>query len=283
MNPIAVAVSLAGLAAGTYTDLRTREVPDWINYSLIFAGFGISLIISIVSWSIMPLVYSVMGFSALFVLAYVMYYTGQWGGGDSKMIMGLGALIGIQWPIEGIPFLASFVVYSVMFGAVYGLFWSSTLAIIKRKAFWPEFKTSLKARKNLKIALVCMAAAAAVAAIFLPTELKVIVLMLACLIIFSFYMFVFVKSVEKVCMIKKVTPEKLTLGDWIAKDVKVGRKLIVGPKTLGVEQEHIDTLVKLHKQGKVKHVYVKEGIPFVPSFLAAFILSYFLGIGHLLP
>ena len=45
---IVVMVCLAGLVIGAITDIRTREVPDWINYSLIAAGVGFNLIFSIV-------------------------------------------------------------------------------------------------------------------------------------------------------------------------------------------------------------------------------------------
>jgi len=33
----------------------------------------------------------------------------------------------------------------------------------------------------------------------------------------------------------------------------------------------------LKRKGKVKNVLIKEGIPFIPSFLIAFVLSLFLG------
>jgi hypothetical protein len=78
-------------------------------------------------------------------------------------------------------------------------------------------------------------------------------------------------------MYKFIVPEKLTEGDWIAKDVVVDKKKIVGPKDLGIEKHQIKQLIELKKKGKISKVKVKYGIPFVPSFLVAFILSLVLG------
>ncbi|GIU69536.1 MAG: hypothetical protein KatS3mg002_0772 [Candidatus Woesearchaeota archaeon] len=47
------------------------------------------------------------------------------------------------------------------------------------------------------------------------------------------------------------------------------RKYITGPKDLGISKEQIELL----KKSKIKKVLVKEGIPFIPAFLIAFILT----------
>ena len=86
-------------------------------------------------------------------------------------------------------------------------------------------------------------------------------------------MILFVKAVEKACMLKRVKPSELTEGDWIAKDVIVKNKRICGPKDLGIEKAQIRQLIRL----KIKSVIIKVGIPFVPSFLLAFVLTLWIG------
>ena len=81
----------------------------------------------------------------------------------------------------------------------------------------------------------------------------------------------FIKAVETSCMIKKVPASKLTEGDWIVKNVYVKGKYITGPKELGITEEQIKRLPK-----KLK-VTIKEGIPFVPSFLASYVLLLIFG------
>jgi hypothetical protein len=88
-----------------------------------------------------------------------------------------------------------------------------------------------------------------------------------------FYLWIFIKIIEKVCMLKYVTPDKLTEGDWIVKEIRVNGQYITGPKDLGIEKKQIEKLKKL----KVRRVLIKEGIPFVPSFLIAFFVSVSFG------
>src|SRR3989338_8765637 len=111
------------LAIGSYTDFRTREVPDWVNLGLIGIGLGLSALFSIIYWKINFILASILGFAAFFALAWLMFQFGQWGGGDSKMLMGLGAVIGIDVLSKNF-FLSGFLANALLVGALYGLLWS---------------------------------------------------------------------------------------------------------------------------------------------------------------
>ena len=87
----------------------------------------------------------------------------------------------------------------------------------------------------------------------------------------------FVKAVENSSLYKYITPDKLTEGDWIAKDIKINGKYITGPKELGIEKKHINQLINFWKKGKIKKILIKEGMPFIPSFLLAFIITLIYG------
>ena len=78
-------------------------------------------------------------------------------------------------------------------------------------------------------------------------------------------------------MLKYVLPKQLTEGDWIAKDVKVDGKYITGPKDLGIEKKQIRRLVSFYKKNKVKKILIKEGIPFVPNFFIAYVVTLIFG------
>ena len=78
-------------------------------------------------------------------------------------------------------------------------------------------------------------------------------------------------------MLKYVKPQQLTEGDWIAKDIKIQGKYITGPKDLGIEKNKIRKLIELYKKGKVKKILIKEGVPFVPSFFAAYVVTLMFG------
>ena len=94
-----IILALIVLFIASYTDLKTREVPDWLNYSLIFSAFGIRTIFSFeLGWEI--IISGLIGFVIALSIALLFYYTGQWGGGDSKLLMGMGAIIGVSYPFN---------------------------------------------------------------------------------------------------------------------------------------------------------------------------------------
>ncbi len=83
------------------------------------------------------------------------------------------------------------------------------------------------------------------------------------------YLYLSAKAIDEVCMIKKISPKNLTEGDWLYKDVKIGNKFVKKSWDGLTKQE-----IKLLK--KKDYVFVRQGIPFSPAFLIAFlILIYF--------
>ena len=277
---ISYTIALSALAIGSITDIRTREVPDWVNYGLIISGISLNLLFSAIYSNPSFIINSIVGLIIFFGIAYIMFYAGQWGGGDSKMLMGLGAIIGIDISIAFRQFLIAFLVNTLFIGAVYGLFWSLILVFKHKSKFWKEFKRMLS---NKTIAYIKNIILLALVALIIPLlfvkliYFKILILSVAFLILTTFYIWIFVKSIEKSCMHKLVEPSQLTEGDWIVKDVFVGGNYITGPKDLGISKSKIRKLIHFYKKKKVKKILIKEGIPFVPSFLIAFLVTLFFG------
>ena len=302
--PLAIAYGLSFIAllAGSITDLKTREVPDWLNYGLMISGIGLNLLFSVIYFgksiaikditfndqlvhqyilsSQSYLLKSIICLVIFFGIAYIMFYAGQWGGGDSKILMGLGAMIGIDVGNIGQQFLLGFFINALFVGAIYGLLWSIFLVFKNKKKFGKEFKriasmeNAVKAKKFMLAALFFLL----VFLFFIDLiYIKILALSFAFLILTAFYLWIFVKAVEKSCMYKLVEPSKLTEGDWIVKDVYVGGKYITGPKDLGIEKKQIRKLIELYQKGKVRKILIKGGIPFVPSFFIAFVVTFAYG------
>jgi len=240
MYELLLTITLVVILIASYTDIKTREVPDWLNYSLIASALGIRGVISLVYLDYHPITYGLIGLAAMFLLALLLFQTGQWGGGDAKLLMGVGAAMGIEfsWP----PTILIFLILLVILGAIYGFIWSLSLAIIK----WDTFKKTfldLMSKKSYSIArkINLLLAILLVATVFLFSDpvIKLMILSGVALLFFGFYVWVGAKAVELSCMQKLVSPEKLTEGDWIVKDIKINGKYICGPKDLGIEQKQI--------------------------------------------
>ncbi len=267
-------IGLGMLVIGTITDFRFREVPDWLSFGGVFAGLGIRALWSAYTWQAAYIIEGLLGFAALFLFGILMFRLGQWGGGDSKVLMALGALLG--WQLSFDSLLVAFLINAALAGAAYGLLWSIVLAARNWKKFSKQLRklVALKAfRKARRNSLVATAALLALSFFVSEPALKIGALTTAILVLTLGYLYAFVKAVELACMYKWVTPAVLTEGDWIAKEVKVNGKYICGPKDLGAEKKQIKLLQKL----KVKKVLIRIGIPFIPSFLIAYVMMLLMG------
>lgn len=265
-------IAFIALIIGSYTDFRTKEVPDWLNYGLIFTGVFLHFLYSLIFSNWIVFLKCMAGLALAAAIAFPMFYLGQWGGGDSKMLMALGALIGLDFSYNS--FLVSLLVNIFLIGAVYGILYGVVLAIKHRNHFVEKFKKVISERKNVKLRIVLLAVCIVLLILsILLKSFRLPLLMLVLVLVVSFYLWAFVKAVENAAMYRFAKPSQLTEGDWIAKDVIVKGRKICGPKDLGISKNQIKKLKKLN----VKNVLVKDGIPFVPSFLLALIFAYFLG------
>ena len=163
---------------------------------------------------------------------------------------------------------------------MYGILWAVFSIFRNRKKFVEEFKKSIKNKKVIlsKRAVFILFIILILVGLFIQDNLvKLMMFYVAIVSVLTFYLWISIKAVENVSMLKYVKPQQLTEGDWIAKDVKVDGKYITGPKDLGIEKKKIKKLIEFYKRGKVKRILIKEGIPFVPSFFAAYVVTMVYG------
>ena len=78
------------------TDVRTRDVSGVATRSGLVFGtiFRIILAVQLASW--MPLIYGLLGVVVLGGTGYILYHYRLWGGGDFKLMLSLGALLGLN-------------------------------------------------------------------------------------------------------------------------------------------------------------------------------------------
>lgn len=267
-------VTLFALIVGSYIDLKTREVPDWISYGLIFAGIGIRSIYGYADGTWNYVLEGILGAGVMYILACIMFYTGQWGGGDSKLLIGLGALFGLTWKTP-FQFTVFFLLCLFVVGAIYGGCWSTYIFLRNRKKCTPYLshihRQGMGGRNFVWIgsAFVTATGIFLVDNIFLP-----LFLVLGFSILLLYYTWLFLHALEKTCMHKAIVPSQLTEGDWIVEDVMVNGKRICGPGDLGIEKDQITLLKKYYTEKKVGKILIKEGLPFVPVFLIAYLLLF---------
>lgn len=243
------------LVAASFTDLKKREVPDWLSFSLIAIALSIKASESIIVWSWKPIIVSIIGLSVFFILANILYYGKVFAGGDAKLLSAMGAVI------PSVNFLSNVLIA----GSIYGILYSVFLSLKNRKAFAKEIKKQDK--NNFKYASIGFLAVLT-SAYFLNSAL---LYLLSLMLLLLYAVHIFTQAVEKAALIKSVEAKDLTEGDWLFKDVKFKGKII----RADFEGLSKKDLALLRRSGK--KIYVKYGIPFVPVFLIAFILTVFFG------
>ena len=248
MLELFIGVVLVALIISTLIDLKTFEIPDFLTHFLILFGIGAHVILSLNSNFAISTLFISLGIATAFGL--IMYYTGQWGGGDSKLLIGMSAMLPSYTLNAPYPFIVSFIVNLMIAGGIY-----STLFLIKESIF--NFK-----KINLKLPF-----------------LKYFAFMSLILILFKFYIFgaalsvmiilILAMHVQNNFFVKKILPKNLVEGDWVLDELKYRGKLIFKPKKTGVSKADVILIKKYFK----KSLNVKSGIAFGPAFLIAFLLT----------
>jgi len=236
-------------------DLRKREVPNWLNFSLIAFAFGYRAFYSAFFEDVMFFVYGLVGFGVFFGLAYAFYYGRVFAGGDAKLLMGMGIILTYSNFKDILYNGGQFILALFLLGATYSLVYSFFIAYQSKGKFSREFGKKFK--KEWKIFGVIVL----ISAVFLFFDINLGGLIFVfCLL--SALLYFYAKAVDR-CMIRKIKAGELSEGDWLERDIKVGRRLI--KKSMhGLNWEEIKILRKANKD-----VLIKEGIPFTPAFLLA--------------
>lgn len=100
------ATAFVGFVLASYFDIKTREIPPSISYSLILLGLILHGFESYAIMDIYPLTFSFFIGVIAFIFAYFLYRIGVWAGGDVKLFTGLGFILPSFGKLDFFPFLA---------------------------------------------------------------------------------------------------------------------------------------------------------------------------------
>jgi len=268
------AIALIFLIFASITDIKKREVPDWLSFSLLAIAFAVRIITSLLTHQANYFLSALLSFAIFFIIANIFYYGKLFGGGDAKLLIALSVAFGTipsfitRMNFFAEPFLFTFTINIFVIGSLYSLISSIFLAAKNKKDFSNEFK-NINKNKTMKIVKIfCIAASA----LFLIASFFINNLTLLFFIFLIVpYLYVFVKAVENSSMIKILKPSELTEGDWLVNSLKIGKKEIK-PSVHGLTKEQISLIKKAGKKVRIKY-----GLPFVPAIFIALIVSLAFG------
>jgi len=258
-------LALIWIIFATIQDIRTREIANWLNFSLVLFALGFRFFYSLFEMPGMGFFYQgVIGFLIFWALSEMFYYGKMFAGGDAKLMMALGAVL--PWSLNFIANVKIFFMFITLFlivGAVYGLVVSMVFGFLNFSRLKKELKVQLKKNKRFVYSFLSLATVLLILSFFESAFFS-----FGIFIFIIPYFYLYVKSVDEACMVKKISPTKLTEGDWLYEDIKVGKKIIKANWD-GVSLDDIKSL------SRKKFILVRYGIQFAPVFLMSFVLLWF--------
>ena len=260
-------LALIWIVFAVVQDLRKREVANWLNFSLIGFALCFRFFYSLFSLNGFGFFYQgLLGLLIFLLLGNLLYYSKVFAGGDAKLMIALGTVLPFsQSFLTNLKFFSVFFILFLFVGAAYSLAGSMVLSLRNFQKFKKEFSNQIK--KNKKFIIPVLLSAIVLMALGF---LEILFLFIGVLVFILPYLYVYAKAVDESCMIKKVKTSELTEGDWLYKNVRVGRNIIKASWD-GLRKEDISQLKKKHK-----FVLIRMGIPFSPAFLISFLILVYL-------
>jgi len=263
-NLFLIVLGFIWIIGAVLQDLRRKEVDNLWNFSLIVFALSYRLFVSVYINDYRFILNGVLGFLIFLFLGNLFYYMRLFAGGDAKLLIALGTILPLSFDwANNLIIFGYFILLFLFLGSIYALIWSLFLIYINFSNFKNEFKVQWKNYRKLFWLFFIFSVSLI---IFSLLTSYIGVILIGFIVLLFPFLFVFAKSVEESCMIKEISPKKVTEGDWLYKDIVVGRKKIRS-NWEGVSKQEL----KLIKEKYKKKIMIKQGIPFTPSFLFAFI------------
>jgi Flp pilus assembly protein protease CpaA len=244
-------------------DIRTREIANWLNYSLAFFAIGFRFFYSLFELNSFDFFYQgVIGLAIFIVIGNLLYYGKMFAGGDAKLMMALGAVLPIYWnTILNFKIFGLFLFLFLLSGAIYGIIVSVVYGFVNFSLLKDELKKQFSLNRS-KVNLFLTLSGVLVFGSFFIFDFFYVALFT----LFIFYFYLYVKSIDEACMVKNLNVMKVTEGDWLYADIVVHGKKIKATWD-GLSLEELNLIRKFRK-----NVLIRQGIQFAPVFLISFIL-----------
>ena len=276
---LVIIVSLVSLIMASFFDLKTGEIPEKVNYGYVFLVLAFSAFDSISSGDASLFLSTLIPGAAFFIVGYALFYFGQWGGGDVKLMAGIGCSLGYLAYAGSLPAVFLFpyyVTYFVNMGFVafpYVVIYGLILGIGNKKTgkeFLGYFG-DMKTRLFLIFSLMPSVVAVSLDLFYIA----VLYLMIPPMLVAALYL----KAVEKTALQEDVLVSRLREGDVPAEDLFVGGEKIASKRDIeGFGKEDIEGIRNLAREGKIpESITIKKGIKFAPVLFLTYITVIYAG------
>lgn len=237
-----IIIALVGSTVCGLWDLKTSNIPDTVAISMIILAIGLHIAQGFITGDFTLLMNSFFYGGLFLFFGLLMYYGGQWGGGDGELLVAIGFLV---------PTLAlSFFINLFLVGAVYSVFYS-TILMTKNPIISKKFFLSIKGSMKPILGVLFFAVVFSI----LLYRITPILSTLPLFLFFLFILYIFAKVIEREGFTRRIRSKDLKPDDMIGEDIK---KLKVYKKLIrGLTKEEVKNIQKYKK-----YVFIKDGVRF---------------------
>ena len=257
---------VGSFACGIY-DLKTSNVPDSVCILMIASALMLYSISGFLTGDFTSLINSFIVGGLFLSFGLLMYFTGQWGGGDGELLVAMGFLLsGLPLVKSIFPIFSlslSFFVNSFFIGAIYSIAYSLVL-VYRNPSISKDFVSNMRSSRMSLILLLVIA----VSLLFLVISqfiLSAISFFIAVLIFFQR----FSKTIEK-SFYRKIPVSKLKVDDMLGEDIPKIR--LYKRYIKGLTEKQIDKIRKVKR-----YVVVREGIRYGIVFPLSLVFTLLFG------
>jgi len=258
-----IAIGLIGSFAAGFYDLKTSNIPDKLCILMIISGLMIHLLYGFSTGDFNTLTNSLIFGGIFLAFGLLMYFTGQWGGGDGELLVAIGILLPQVSIIKTyFPFALSFFINSFFIGAAYSILYSLILSYRSPKISENFFKSLKQPLLLIPLSIFLMLS---IVSFFYFKYISFIFFLVFIMILF----WKFAKTIEQ-GFYKKIPVSKLKVDDMLGEDIprlKIYKRLIKG-----LTKDEIKKIKKIKK-----YVIVREGIRYGLVFPLALIFTLLFG------
>ena len=268
-------LGLIWIIFATIQDGKTKEIANWLNFSLIIFALGFRFFYSLFMNDGFSFFYQgLIGLGIFFIFGNLLYYAKFFAGGDAKLMFALGPILAISSVFnENIFFYLKFLLLFLLIGGLYSIGFSLWFSLRNSKEFKKQFKKLYSKNKKLIYVLSTLGLLIMIAGFYLD-----LLFYLGVFIFILPYFYIYAKAVDEACMIKNISTKKLLEGDWLYSNLKIGKHVIKATWD-GLTKKQIQLIKK-----KKRFIKIRTGIAFTPvfliSYLILFIMEFFLAISY---
>jgi Flp pilus assembly protein protease CpaA len=261
-----VTALVGSFACGIY-DLKTSNVPDSVCILMIASALLIHSIYGFSTGDFSNLINSFFIGGLFLSFGLLMYFTGQWGGGDGELLVAIGFLLsGLPITNSLFPVFSlslSFFVNSFFIGAIYSIVYSFVL-VYRNPKISKNFMSSMRSSR-LSLTLLSILVVSFLFLFVSEFILFVISFFIAVVLVFH----KFSKTIEE-SFYRRIPTSKLKVDDMLGEDIprlRLYKKYIKG---LTAEQ------IKKIKRVK-RYVFIREGIRYGIVFPLSLVFTLLFG------